>query len=175
MNNVNIVYGCIMIFLIGFSIHEFEEALFLVDWMRKNKEIIREKIPLVQKIQISKQSFSFIIYEEFILLYTVLLYIILTAHFSLLIGIMIAYTLHIFIHIIQMIVLKQIIPGIYGGILSIFATIPMIYILQQHFQYKLTFIVQESIVIFLIVVVNLVTCHILVHFLEKKRIVKCDD
>lgn len=108
----------IWLFPIVFMIHEFEEMVFMKWWIRKNSESILLKFPrfgariIQQQKSLSTEQFTLIVAEEFIIVFLVIIISELTSNYNLYLGLVFAYSIHLLVHIIQSIVIRQYTPAI---------------------------------------------------------------
>lgn len=111
-------------FIVAFMVHEFEEIIFLVPWVRKNRENILKTAPkfaarlLHSFANLTTEGFAFIVAEEFVLVSAAIIYASLSNDYSFYCALVLAYVLHIIIHIFQGIAIKKYVPAIATGLLT---------------------------------------------------------
>lgn len=115
------VFFIIFIFFLsglGFIAHEVEEILTQHDWMQRNAATLKQRFPKLEKefdhlLTMDTKAFAFAVLEEAIV---IVLAIYLPLHMNwtdiIPIGIFLAYTLHLLVHIIQGIIFHGYIPGL---------------------------------------------------------------
>ena len=114
-----------------FMFHDMEEIIGLADWIRKNYSRIVERFPAAERIlskykEITTAGMAVAVYEEllvllFICILTDLTYIPLVP--GIWFGGLLGFTLHLFIHIAQAMLIRSYIPALITSILSIPPTI----------------------------------------------------
>ncbi|TAL76195.1 MAG: HXXEE domain-containing protein [Bacteroidetes bacterium] len=162
----------IWLFPIVFMIHEFEEIIFMRWWFRKNKESILIKYPklgkrmVVQFESLSTEAFSLIVAEEFILASLIVIISVITSNYDLYFGLITAYSVHLLVHIIQTVAIRQYTPAIVTTILTgIFSVVVFIEFTNRElisFNHALIY----SIVLTLVIFLNLNLMHRLIKRIE---------
>ncbi len=108
----------VTLFPVVFMFHDFEEIIFLKSWYNKNKQWLSLKyhfIPnrlFVHLENISTTNFALMVAEEFILVSVITYLSILVNNFYFWLGLFMAFSVHIVVHIIQWIVVRRYIPAI---------------------------------------------------------------
>jgi Protein of unknown function with HXXEE motif len=108
----------IWLFPIVFMVHEFEEIIFMRWWVKKNKEHILVKYPKLGKRVLgqydgfSTEAFSLIVAEEFLIVSFIVVFSVATSNYDLYAGLIIAFSIHLLIHLIQSIALRSYTPAI---------------------------------------------------------------
>ena len=114
-----------------FMFHDMEEIIGLADWIRKNYSRIVERFPAAERIlskykEITTAGMAVAVYEELLVLLFICILTDLT-DIPLILGIwfggLLGFTLHLFIHIAQAILIRSYIPALITSILSIPPTI----------------------------------------------------
>lgn len=121
MNELELI---ISLFPLVFMIHEFEEIICFKPWIINNGLWLKEKYPKFAKQvtrigQLSVPAFSIAVLEEFIFVSTTTVLALTLQWYSVWIAVFTAFTLHIFIHIIQWIAIRRYIPVIITSLLSL--------------------------------------------------------
>jgi hypothetical protein len=126
----------IWLFPIVFMIHEFEEIVFMSWWVKKNKEHVLKKYPKLGKQVLgqfdvfSTEAFSLIVAEEFLIVSFIVVFSALTGNYDLYAGLILAFSIHLFTHLIQSIALRSYTPAIITtlltGIFCVYATLILI-------------------------------------------------
>jgi len=112
----------VSMFPIVFIFHDFEEIIYMKSFLAKNSEYLQTRFPklskqLLKMNGISTAAFAFGVAEEFIL-FSILTYVsLLTSNYGWWFGLLIGFTLHIIIHILQFIVIRKYVPVIITSIL----------------------------------------------------------
>lgn len=121
MNELELI---ITLFPLIFMIHEFEEIICFKSWIAKNGLWLTSKYPIFAKQVVhlellSVQVFTVAVLEEFVLIgITTVLALTLQWH-SLWIAAFTAFAFHIFLHIIQWLVIRKYIPVLITSLLSL--------------------------------------------------------
>ena len=117
-----------------FIFHDMEEIVGENEWINKNYDSIVEEYPFARKILsnylgVSTGAFALAVYEELILLIVICLLASLT-HNPILYGIwfggLVGFTIHLFIHIGQALIIRRYIPALITSIISIPPSIMLI-------------------------------------------------
>lgn len=113
-----VLFFSIVLFLFGIIAHEVEEIVFQHKWVQKNAPALKQRFPKLEKVfdhllTMDTKAFAFAVLEEAIV---IVLAIYLPLHMNwtdiIPIGIFLAYTLHLLVHIIQGIIFHGYIPGL---------------------------------------------------------------
>lgn len=113
-----VLFFSIVLFLFGIIAHEVEEIVFQHKWVQKNAPALKQRFPKLEKefdhlLTMDTKAFAFAVLEEAIV---IVLAIYLPLHMNwtdiIPIGIFLAYTLHLLVHIIQGIIFHGYIPGL---------------------------------------------------------------
>lgn len=160
MNNLQVI---IWLFPILFMFHDFEEIIFMRAWISKNKSYLCERFPVLSKKllphfdNITTSAFALGVAEEFILISVITVVTHITHWYDLWIGTFIAFTLHLFIHCVQVIIVRKYIPVIVTSVICL----PIcIYIIMQVIQITtLNTIILYSILCFIIMIINISVVH----------------
>jgi len=139
-----------ILLLILFVIHEIEEIYFLPKWLKDN----REDLKIDKGKLINRKQFSIIVIEEFIILVYISFFCYNKQIWG---GVLIAYTLHLFIHLIQSIVFMK--NKLF--IFSSYIEIPIcIYLIFNYFKGKnLNEYIAISIIAIFMMFINLIFMH----------------
>lgn len=172
-NIVKEIFVYYLLFLIVFTMHEFEEVLFLTKWLNKNGNILKNKFRKrpINKIvkEMDEVKFGLIVLEEYLLLLGSLIYVVLTDKNIIFVGVVIGYTFHIIVHIIQALVAKRYIPGLSTGIISGGISIYIAYKMINLYAYHFIDIIEATFIIFSVIVLNLLICHFVVNKLFERN------
>jgi hypothetical protein len=112
-------------FPVVFMIHEFEEIIMLRPWLVKNQpQLLKATTPNLLKrllqmhLKLSTEAFTLIVAEEFLLVSGITIYCINYDQYSIWIGLLLAFQLHLFMHMLQFVVLKRYVPSIVTSLLG---------------------------------------------------------
>ncbi|OUM68128.1 hypothetical protein PIROE2DRAFT_4272 [Piromyces sp. E2] len=106
----------VWLFPIIFIIHDMEEIIGLGIWLRKNKELLKEKYSFVIKTykNFSTEGFSLAVFEELIICVLISLLALVVNNelmWYVWLGGFIGCTIHFVVHIGQSVILRQYIPA----------------------------------------------------------------
>lgn len=160
---MNDIKAVVWLFPILFIFHDFEEIIFMQPWISKNRHYLCKRFPTLSKRllphfdNLSTSSFAFGVAEEFILISIITVISYVTNWYILWVGLFIAFTLHLVIHCLQALIVRQYVPAI---ITSIICLPICIYIIKNTVKlFQLDTVILYSICAFIIMVVNLVFVH----------------
>lgn len=102
-------------------IHEFEEILYLPKWFDHHKNLLISRVPrfavFFVGLKVNHHKFTLAVFIEFILVYVVL-FISIVFHKPFLLSVLImAFSIHLLIHIIQSILIRKYIPSLLSSLL----------------------------------------------------------
>lgn len=114
----------IVLFPIIFMLHEFEEIICFKPWINKNHSWLMAKYPQFSKLvvhlkELSVSTFAALVLEEFILVSIFTVTALTLQWYNIWIAIFTAFTFHIFIHIVQWLVVRKYIPVIITSFLVV--------------------------------------------------------
>lgn len=105
----------LLLFLIVFMVHEFEEILFVKTWVVKNKDKPKFKrqywVAAFRKYPMSTATFAALIAEEFVVVGALTLAALYGGFYSFFVGLLVAYGIHLLKHIWDMTRWRAYIPG----------------------------------------------------------------
>ena len=156
-------------------IHDFEEIIFLKEWITKNKAYLSEKFPRRSKRLLSRfenlsvQAFSIAVAEEFVLLSIITVLSVVFDSYLLWFGIFMGFFVHLIVHIVQWIIIRRYIPAIYTTFIAlVYCMLSFWFILTNNL-----FEIQEMVIWTFIglgvVVVNLLFAHKLAEWFDKRQ------
>lgn len=107
----------LFLFPIVFMIHEFEEIIMVEKWMRKHRDELSERFPIMTKrlewlTRIDTRSFTVIVAEEFLIVSTLTVTSILTENIICWYCAFAAFGIHLLVHLLQFFICKKYIPAI---------------------------------------------------------------
>lgn len=162
---MHILSFIIWTFPILFIIHDFEEIILIKPWIIKNSFYFQEKYPrLFKKLlphfnKLSTESFALGVAEEFVIIVFVTLYTYFTNDFKLWLGLFIAFTFHLVIHLIQSIIIKSYIPAVVTSILCLPLSIYIIILIISNLKINYISLITYSIIGIAVMIINLVIIH----------------
>lgn len=114
----------VWLFPVLFMFHEMEEIIGFGIWLEQNRAMLDEKYPKISKTyqDFSTEGMALAVSEEFILCILFCILGVVTqmkAVWLLWVGGFIAYVLHLVIHIVQSIVIRQYIPAVVTSIIAL--------------------------------------------------------
>lgn len=114
----------IWLFPILFLFHDMEEIIGFGIWIKKNRTMLKEKLPRMIETHknFSTEGFAFAVFEEFIVCLIICLVLSATGNdivSYIWLGAFVAYDLHLVIHIGQSILIKQYIPALITSIICL--------------------------------------------------------
>lgn len=109
--------------LVVFMVHDFEEIIMMRPWFRKNEGYIKARFPrlaprLLSHASLSTPAFALAVLSEFIILSAAILASVELGLYSLWAGILVAFTVHLVIHIASFVVLRRYVPYIITSVLA---------------------------------------------------------
>lgn len=117
------------LFPVVFMLHELEELIMMKPWLVSNRTMLEQrfmKSRLYKVIQlhttISESARALIIAEEFFMVSIISLLAINSRSYDLWLGLVFAFQVHLFIHILQFIILRIYIPAVITSLLCSFYT-----------------------------------------------------
>jgi len=114
----------IWLFPIAFMLHEFEEILFMKPWIKRNKSTIAARfLFLAPRFNtftkgFSTRKFTLIVAEEFVLVSAIVFVSVGLSWYNLFVGVLMAYALHLLVHLVQFVVYRRYIPAIVTTIVT---------------------------------------------------------
>lgn len=169
---MNALFMIVLLFPILFIIHEFEEIAMITVWQKRNEQYIKtlesqnQKAPFVFKG--STASFSLGVLEEFLILSIITVASYLSNNYELFYGLIIAVTLHFFMHIFFSIRFKGYVPGITTTIILTPFFCFMIYKLNGMLHYNIITSIFSISIATLLMIVNLYMLHnVMIKFAER--------
>lgn len=112
----------IFILPIVFMIHEFEEMIMLPTWLRNNKTMLCVRFPFMKdKVDLlgNEPVFALVVLEEFLLISACTIVSISMSDLMAWICCLIAFSLHLIVHIIQFLLIRKYIPVIVTSVLCL--------------------------------------------------------
>ncbi|MDF1548407.1 MAG: HXXEE domain-containing protein [Bacteroidales bacterium] len=163
----------IWLFPLIFMLHDFEEIIMMQAWQNKNKDYLLTRFPRIGKRiigtyeNLSTASFSIAVLEEFLILSIAAVLAAEFDNFLLWTASFLAFFMHLFIHIIQWIIIRRYLPAI----VSTFLALPYCIYAFNELIYRSLYSYSELALLFLagliLLVTNLLMVHKLAAFFEK--------
>lgn len=155
----------VWLFPILFMFHDMEEIIGFGIWLDKNREMLVKHFPKISETynNYSTEGMALAVFEEFIICIFFCIFSLTFNFYGLWLGGFIAFALHLFIHIVQSIIIKQYIPALITSIIllpvSIYIVIKAINILD----YSIITVFVFGIVGIAVIAANLKLAHILMN------------
>ena len=155
----------IWLFPILFMIHDFEEIILLKPWTIRNSDYFQNNFPKFYKkffnhLKIlSAESFALGVAEEFVIIVLVVLFANFSNDYKLWLGLFIAFSFHLVIHIIQSIIIKKYVPAIFTTILFLPCCVYIINFIVSNLSINYLILTLYSILGIIIMVGNLIFMH----------------
>jgi len=169
-------YGLIIWLLpIVFMIHDFEEIIFFKPWINRNKDYLSKKFPNISKRflprmeNLSTSAFTLAVAEEFLLLSLITVGSVLFDNYLLWLAAFMGFFVHLFVHLVQWIILRQYIPAIYTTFLALIYCAYALYEIISKNVFQVSEIVFWTIIGFVLVGVNLLFAHKLAEVYDKRQ------
>lgn len=125
-----------LLFPLSFMLHELEEIALMPDWVNQQKKK-NQVNKLIEKLpEISSRSFTLMVLEEFLLLLLIMGICWYFSFVSLYIAVIVAYNLHIIVHVGQSLYLKAYVPGLFLGIISFGLNSWLLYYFSVFFEFN---------------------------------------
>lgn len=165
----------VWLFPIIFMFHEFEEIIFFESWIKKNKGYLSERYPklatrLLSHIEdLSVPAFAVAVAEEFLLLSIVTVLSVIFNWYLLWLAVFMGYFIHLLVHIVQCLILRKYIPGIYTAVLSLIYCIYSLCFIFENNLFGTEQIFIWTIIGCIIAFTNLAFAHRLAQLFDKYR------
>ncbi len=109
-----------------FMIHDFEEIIMFKPWLVRNRDELQKRFPKIilflskrDFFNLSTSAFIVAVLQEFILISLITVFSLWYNFYGWWFGAFFAYTLHLFLHIVQWIIYRKYIPVIITSILTL--------------------------------------------------------
>jgi hypothetical protein len=161
----------VWLFPLLFIFHDFEEIIFMKNWITKSEEHIRKIVPkkafrVIQHMKnISTAAFTAGVAEEYMIILIISIISFYTNWYYLWIGLFVAFIFHLIIHIIQAVVIRRYVPALITSIICL--PISIYLLLQMSVQLRFQEIVFYSILGVIVMIFNLVFVHSLMDKIDK--------
>ncbi|MGL5439425.1 MAG: HXXEE domain-containing protein [Filifactoraceae bacterium] len=157
--------GLLWLFPVIFMIHEMEEIVGLRIWLDRNSDIVKDYNILSNLYQnYSNEGFSLAVLEEYFICIIITALSIFYKFYIAWIGVSVAFTLHLVIHIIQSMIVKRYIPALISSMSLLPLSIFLIYKVISMLRYTTYSLLVSSMVSVILMMVNL----IMIHWMMKK-------
>lgn len=148
------------LFPIIFMLHELEEIIGFRLWFEKNKDVINKYNRLSKIYQnFSIEGFSVAVLEEYLLCIVITGVSFYFNEYIIWLGTFIAFSLHLFVHLIQSIFLRRYIPSFLSSVILLPISIVIIEKVIENSAYKPSYILIASILCTLVMLLNLIFVH----------------
>ena len=168
------------LFPVVFIIHDFEEIIMMRPWISKNSQMLKKRFPsLYPKFisgagKLSTSSFALTVLEEFIILVIITYVTVEYGLYSMWTGLLVAFFLHLIIHLIQTLVVRKYTPFIITSLLASGYSIFAIIFLQKAQLVDWEHTLFWTIFFFITLVANLLFAHKIAGRFEKWLNIKYD-
>lgn len=154
-----------------FMIHEFEEIIMFRPWYVKYGDRLKIHHPRIEKIyrnaRASTPALSIGILEEFVLISIITLICVETRFYSLWVGVLIGFFIHLLGHIGSFIIKRGYVPSIITSVIGVIYTIVVLIMLNDLVQLNLSEIFIWTIFSLVILIINLQFITILIEKFDK--------
>jgi hypothetical protein len=99
-------------------LHELEEIIFLPSWLQKNRSMLAGRFPKLSKYvlnkigNISTSAFALAVFEEYVIIILITISAIYFNFYHLWIGVFMAFSIHLIVHIAQWLIVRKYVPFI---------------------------------------------------------------
>lgn len=156
-----------------FMIHELEEIIILKPWLRRNREELEYRFPVLKKLlahldRLTVPAFALVVAEEFVILSVITIIAVEFEFFNLFAGLLGAFFLHMLMHTVQAVMVKRSGPAV-----------PVITVVCLYCLYALIYLYRSGLLVFrdtmiwflaasVFVVVNLSLAHYAAALYDRK-------
>ncbi len=160
----------IWIFPILFIVHDMEEIMGLELWLKKNRALLDRKYPKISNTYnpYSTEGMAAAVMEEMVLCLVICIISKFTGFYGLWLGVFIAYTFHLVVHVGQSIIIKKYIPAVITGIICLPVSIWLIAISISILSYSISQVLACSLIGIVAIAGNLKIAHWTMHVFTKK-------
>lgn len=157
------------LFPIIFMMHEMEEIIGLRLWFEKNFDLVK-KYSVLEKIykNFSSEGFALAVLEEYIICIVVTIISVFWNIYIIWIGVFIAFTIHLAVHIIQSFVVRRYIPALISSIILLPISIFLISESIHYFRYHFSDVVIVSTLSVILMILNLILVHLIMRKVTQK-------
>ena len=154
------MHNVFWLFPIIFMLHEMEEIIGFKIWLDKNIDIVKRynKISMIYQ-NYSNEGFSVSVLEEYLLCILVTGVSIFFKMYIIWVGVFIAFSGHLLVHIIQSIIIKRYVPALVSSIILLPISVFLINEVIHTFRYIFSSIVISSIICIIVMLLNLMFIH----------------
>lgn len=148
------------LFPIVFMLHELEEIIGFKLWLEKNRDVV-ERYPRLRRLHqnFSIEGFAVAVLEEYLLCIVITGASLYFNSYIVWLGAFIAFSIHLFFHLIQSLLLRRYIPCLVSSILLLPISIIIIGKVIEDLDYEPSTIIISSILCLLAILLNLVFAH----------------
>lgn len=161
MNDILLI---LWLFPVLFVIHDFEEIVLLSPWAKRNLPSLRKSAPkyasrMEGNLSVSTSAFALAVLEEFIILSVVTVTAHLSGWYYIWLGVFVAFTLHLAVHIVQSIAIKKYIPALLTSILFLPLCIYILTVFYKQTELDLLWVLFYAVLSTVLMVLNLMAIH----------------
>lgn len=108
-----------------FLLHDFEEAIVLPSWMKRNRAELERNVPIFKNrflkrlFSVTTERFMLMVTEEFLIFTGITLYAYFYHAYYLWFAAFAAFSLHLIVHFIQALVLRRYVPSLITSLISL--------------------------------------------------------
>jgi len=147
--------AAILLVVVIFMIHEFEEIVFIKPWLSRQRDNMRiSSHPFSAIRNISTSTIALLIAEEFIVFSCIALAAVLLSWYSLFEGFLLLYSLHLVVHIFEPIRYKCNTPSFVTSVLTLPGCVFGLYYLGMHGLVSVPWVAIWFVVTAIIVILN---------------------
>jgi hypothetical protein len=157
-----------------FMLHEFEEIIFIKPWVMKNGAFLRARFPraasrVLPRLEgLSTSSFALAVAEEFTVLSVATFISVEYGLYSFFTGVVIAYAVHLAMHLVQFLFVGRYIPAVVTSILTGVYCAYAVYFLFNSRLARPGGAVLWAAVSLAFIAINLAFCHYIASLFERK-------
>lgn len=157
-------------FPILFIFHDMEEIIGFGLWLTKNREFLDNKYPKISNTYkpYSTEGMAVAVMEELVLCLVICLISRFTGFYGLWIGAIMAYTVHLVIHIGQSIMIRKYIPALITSLICLPISIWVIACSITLLSYSVSNVIVYSLIGIVAIAGNLEIAHWIIHIFTKK-------
>ncbi|WP_298077730.1 HXXEE domain-containing protein [uncultured Abiotrophia sp.] len=156
------------LFPVIFMLHEMEEIIGFGPWLDKNQAIINKYPRIAASYEhFSPSGFALAVLEEYLLVIIITGASLYFANYLVWLGALIAFCLHLIIHLIQSILIRKYIPALASSLVLLPPSILIIKRAIAMTSYSLTSLLISTLLCVILMVVNLAFAHKLMRLVTK--------
>ncbi|MBR1845009.1 MAG: HXXEE domain-containing protein [Oscillospiraceae bacterium] len=152
----------VWLFPVIFMFHEMEEIIGFHLWLNGNMGMLKEKYPTIAKEyeHHSTEGFALAVFEEYLLCIAISILSVVTGWYGLWLGGLVAFALHLAVHIGQSVVIRKYIPAVATSVIVLPLSVALIWKSAALLQYPVPQAILYSVVGVAVIGGNLKLIHI---------------